>query len=256
MDREQIITYLKDFAVNKPYVNAMWLEGADGVGRVDEYSDIDFWFDTDGGCREKFLYECIEKLGSLGAIDSRYDDIRRDIAQSNIHLKNTSEYLTLDICVQSHETRGTEATCFVKDDIAELPLIIFDKKGIFSFCEYMEDREEIRRVFEENKNRLLQRGRVTKYIKRGQYLEAYMKYTENIAEPLVRIARLIYTPRHYDYVLCHISEHLPPDAVKELEPFFRVADFSDIEENLNKAVLLLEKYEKMLNDKYEFGHLS
>ena len=95
MDRDHIIKYLKDFSEPKPYVNAMWLEGADGVGRVDEYSDIDFWFDTDDGCREKFLYECTDALGKIGKIDSRYDVIRRDIAQSNIHLENTSEYLTL-----------------------------------------------------------------------------------------------------------------------------------------------------------------
>ena len=47
MNREQIIEYLKKFSIEKPYVNAMWLEGADGIGRVDEYSDIDFWFDVE-----------------------------------------------------------------------------------------------------------------------------------------------------------------------------------------------------------------
>lgn len=44
--RERIIEYLKDFALPKDYVFAMWLEGADGLNIVDEYSDIDFWFDT------------------------------------------------------------------------------------------------------------------------------------------------------------------------------------------------------------------
>lgn len=47
LNRDEIIEYLKDFAINKEYVYAMWLEGADGVNRVDEYSDIDFWFDVE-----------------------------------------------------------------------------------------------------------------------------------------------------------------------------------------------------------------
>ena len=47
LDRNTIINFLKEFSEKKDYVNAMWLEGADGIDAVDEYSDIDFWFDTD-----------------------------------------------------------------------------------------------------------------------------------------------------------------------------------------------------------------
>lgn len=251
MEREQIIEFLKDFSAEKSYVNAMWLEGADGIGRADEYSDIDFWFDTAADYRESFLFEALGALGELSPIDSRYDEIRAEIAQSNIHMENTSEYLTLDICVQSHETRGKEATCFVKDDIAELPLIIFDKIGLITFREYTPDKAEIKEIFRKNKNRLLQSARVSKYIKRNLYPEAYMKYTENIAEPLIKIARLIYTPRHYEYGLCHISDHLPPDIIEELEPFLKVSGFSDIEKMIIRSRQLLPKYEKAITDKYE-----
>ncbi|MDE5747168.1 MAG: hypothetical protein K2I21_06285, partial [Acetatifactor sp.] len=90
IDREQIIEYLKEFSFGKSYVYAMWLEGADGVGQVDAYSDIDFWFDVEQSCQESFLYECIAELEKLAGIDSRVDNIRREIAQSNIHLENTS----------------------------------------------------------------------------------------------------------------------------------------------------------------------
>ena len=40
----------------------MWLEGADGLNKVDEYSDIDFWFDVKKEHQESFLYECIKEL--------------------------------------------------------------------------------------------------------------------------------------------------------------------------------------------------
>lgn len=90
-----------------------------------------------------------------------------------------------------------------------------------------------------------------KYIKRKQYPEAYMKYMENIAEPLVETARLIYTPRHYEYGLCHISCHLPAEIVNELEQFYKVTCLKDIEDKLETARILFAKYENALQEKYE-----
>ena len=76
MDRNSIIAYLKEFAREKPYVNAMWLEGADGLGMVDEYSDIDFWFDVEKSHQESFLYACVRALERLSPADSRVDQGR------------------------------------------------------------------------------------------------------------------------------------------------------------------------------------
>lgn len=253
MDRDQIIEYLKNFSMEKPYVNAMWLEGADGIGRVDEYSDVDFWFDVEKSHQESFLSECIAKLGELADIDSRVDEIRPEIAQSNVHLAHTSEYLTLDICVQSHEIRGKAVTCYAKGDIAEAPFVLFDKGNLISFYEYEIDKGEIRRVLAQNENRVRQMSRVTKYIKRGQYLEAYMKYMENVVNPLVETARLLYTPRHFDYGLCHISEHLPVEIVRELEPFYQVTGLKEIEEQLNRAESLFVKYKNRVMETYRLA---
>ena len=228
LERNEIIEFLKKYSEDKEYVYAMWLEGADGVNRVDEYSDIDFWFDVDKDKMTTFLYDCIEKLQELGEIDSRVDEIREEIAQSNIHLKNTSKYLTLDMCVQSH-SRDRDATCYTKNDIAELPLIIFDKDNVITFKDEDElDIEKIKKIFENSKYRIKQKSRVEKYIKKNQYLEAYMKYIENIANPLVVISRLIYTPRHYDYKLCHITNHLPKN-VKD-----RCCNYPLLEEKCNE----------------------
>ena len=251
LGRDQIIKHLKDFAIAKDYVFAMWLEGADGLNKVDEYSDIDFWFDVEKNHQEPFLYECVEELRKLGEIDSRVDNVRSDIAQSNIHLANTSEYLDLDICVQSHELRGADATSFYEGDIAERPLVIFDKSNIITFKKRGDlDTEQIKKTFSGAKNRILQESRVKKYINRGQYLEAYLKYLENIANPLVTIARLIYTPNHYDYELCHISDHLPKEVVKQLEKLYQVKSLDDISENLMVARSLLASFEEQFQEKY------
>lgn len=250
LDRNEIITFLKDFSIEKDYVNAMWLEGADGINKVDEYSDIDFWFDVNKEYQESFLYECISALETLGSIDSRVDEIREVIAQSNIHLANTSPYLTLDICVQSHQIRGKGATCYYKDDIAEVPLVIFDKIDLITYCDRELNIDEIKEEYENARNRILQMSRVEKYIHRKQYLETYMKYISNIADSLVVIARLIYTPRLHDYGLCHISDHLPKEEVDLLESFYKVISFTDIENNLHKAKDVLERYAMIIKEKY------
>lgn len=251
LDRDQIIEYLKNFAISKDYVFAMWLEGADGLNQVDEYSDIDFWFDVEKSHQESFLKECVEELSKLSKIDSRVDDIRTEIAQSNIHLENTSEYLTLDICVQSHEIRGVSGSTFYENDIAERPLVLFDKSNVIVYKNHRDlDLNEINSIFIANKNRILQESRVKKYINRKQYLEAYSKYIDNITNPLVTIVRLIYTPNHVDYELCHISNHLPKEVVVELEKLYQIKTLEDITNNLNYAKELLSTYEQQFQAKY------
>ena len=104
--------------------------------------------------------------------------------------------------------------------------------------------EKLQKIFDNSKNRILQSSRVTKYIKRNQYGEAYLKYIENIADPLVAIARIIYTPNHLDYGLCHINNHLPQKITQKLEQFYKVASFDDIENNITEANKLLELFEQ------------
>ena len=54
-----------------------------------------------------------------------------------------------------------------------------------------------------------QRGRVTRYLARGLYLETLAHYEEYVLMPLVVLARLIHTPRHTEYGWTHITRHLP-----------------------------------------------
>ena len=254
LDRNQIIEHLKNFAFSKNYVFAMWLEGADGLNQVDEYSDIDFWFDVEKSHQESFLNECIDELKKLGKIDSRVDDIRPEIAQSNLHLENTSEYLTLDICVQSHEIRGASGSTFYKDDIAEQPVILFDKNNVIVIKESHDlDIDKIKKLFKTSKNRISQESRVKKYINRKQYLEAYSKYIDNIADPLVTIARLIYAPNQVDYGLCHISNHLPKEVVEQLEKLYQIKTMEDITNSLIYAQELLSAYEQQFQAKYSIN---
>lgn len=174
LDRNYIIDYIKKYAMSKDYVYAMWLEGADGLNQVDEYSDLDFWFDVEDPKRNSFINDLVDHLSLLGKVDSRMDQSTKEIYQSNIHLENTSEYLTIDLAAQN-DSRDRKDTCFTNGSITEIPLVIFDRKNVISFQDQSEmDSGELNTVFEEKKNRILQYSRVTKYIKRNQYLECCM----------------------------------------------------------------------------------
>lgn len=246
--RNYIIDYIKKYAMSKDYVYAMWLEGADGLNQVDEYSDLDFWFDVEDSKRDSFIFDLVDHLSLLGKIDSRMDQSTKDIYQSNIHLENTNEYLTIDLSAQN-DSRDREDTCFTNGSITEVPLVVFDKKNIITFHEpYELDNKELNTVFEQKKNRILQYSRVTKYIKRNQYLECFMEYEKQILRPIVTIARIIYTPNIYDYELCHISRHLPKDIVEKLEILYKVNSFADIEKNISLALDMLKQFEEEYNN--------
>ncbi len=248
LDRDFIINYIKEYSISKDYVYAMWLEGADGLNKVDEYSDLDIWFDVKDSMRDSFIEELVSKLSELGRIDSRMNKVTSEIFQSNIHLENTSEFLTIDLAAQN-DSRDRDATCFAKGSITEVPLIIFDRKNIISFKEPdLVDKDLLKKVYEEKKNRILQYSRVTKYIKRNQYLECFMEYDKQIVKPIVTIARIIYTPEIYDYELCHVSRHLPKDVVEKIEQLYKVSSFDDIEKNITLSLEMLDLFDKKIEE--------
>lgn len=248
LNRDFIINYIKEYSISKDYVYAMWLEGADGLNKVDEYSDLDIWFDVEDSMRDSFIEELVSKLSELGEIDSRMNKVTSEIFQSNIHLENTSEFLTIDLAAQN-DSRDRDATCFTNGSITEVPLIIFDRKDIISFKEPdLVDKDLLKKVYEEKKNRILQYSRVTKYIKRNQYLECFMEYDKQIVKPIVTIARIIYTPEIYDYELCHISRHLPKDVVEKIEQLYKVNSFDDIEKNIASSLEMLDLFDKKIKE--------
>lgn len=247
--REDIINLISSKFKEDDKVFALWLEGSDGLGRSDEYSDIDFWFDAEDGYETIVLDICTSILQDLGELDfiEYVKHPHPKIFQRNLHIKGTSEFLLIDICVQSH-SRGREGCTFVRGDIAEYPLIIFDKREVVKIIEAPPlDRNKVLEVLEDCSKRYEQRSRLTKYIKRNQYLEACAYYDKYVRQPLVGLYRLLYTPRHYDYGLVHISNHMPIDAVKEIEYLYKTQSVKDIENILPFADKL---YESAVNKIY------
>lgn len=180
IDKKQIIEKLKQRLEPLSYVYALWLEGADANGTADEYSDIDLWADI-ADERENDAIEATENaLCELAQFDYHYV-MRHDhpqIRQRVYHLKGTDEYLMVDFCWQLH-SRPKDSYAYYENDPVEAACVIFDKDNNIRYKKF--DPSEFAAAnaaqLEEMKYRYTQHSRVRKYVRRGQYLEAFAYYS-------------------------------------------------------------------------------
>ncbi len=220
INRYIIIQEIEKEFIDNPKVYAYWLEGADGLDKVDEYSDIDIVLDVEDGFESDIFIATERVLLNLGELDVNYkvNHQHPKIHQKLYHIKNSNEYLIIDFCIQSHSRPQSEST-FVKGDILEFPKIIFDKYNVITIVEQQEEYniEILKERVEELISRYKQHSRVIKYVERGTFAEAFMYYMKYVADPLVELARIQYTPKYFYLHMIHISDHIPKRVVEELE---------------------------------------
>ncbi len=155
----------------------------------------------------------------------------------------------LDFNWQLH-SRDRQEYHYIKDDIVEGALVIFDKDNVIHFEEL--DEKEIARnklkCKQECDYRYSQHLRVQKYIKRNAYPESYAYYNKYVIEPLVVLLRLKYTPLYPYHYLLHISAQMPQTIVKRLERLIQVSSLNEMEIAMNEAV----KWYQELRDELYF----
>lgn len=248
--REQVIAAITDGLKDNPNVFALWLEGADSNDNIDEYSDIDLVADVKDGDEENALKRVGEILRNLDELDLEYEYPKPHpkLRYKIFHLKNTSEYLFIDVTIQSH-SRDFE---FVEGNRHESPKILFDKAGVIKFRKI--DDEKLRKDICESltvlENVFFQRSKVRKYILRNKYLEAFAYYNKSVLEPLVELLRICHTPLIREYHLVHISDHLPKDTVAMVENLYRINSSENISKNLKEAEKLFADAMKEAKQKY------
>jgi hypothetical protein len=173
--------------------------------------------------------------------EKEYSD---DVRATCLHLKDTSEYLLIDLYIQCSNNY------IITNVDGENPTVIYDKNGTHLYYEYCPDIEYISYAYYYCKGKFVQESRVKKYLIRNKYLEAYAKYMEYIVNPLVLIARLDYVPQWHFFELCHINRHLPKKIVDRIKVLYQVKSINDIKKNLEKAKELMKDIEADLREKY------
>jgi hypothetical protein len=211
-------------------VYALWLEGADSTQAVDEFSDIDLWLDVADGQEAAIFQEVERLLTEIGPLDFNHklNHSHPKIHHTVYHLQNSSEFLRLDVNLQSH-SRPPEESEFVTGDLIESPQVIFDKAGVIRFVP-LDEIELQRRLLARliDLEQTFSHLGVRKYVARNDFLEALAYYHRYVLQPLVELLRIRYTPLHHDYGPVHISRHLPRPVVMALEELYQVASLAEM----------------------------
>jgi hypothetical protein len=228
-----MLTSLQIIFESIPEVGAMWLEGADATGNVDEYSDIDVCCAVQEGCFSLVEDSARMALSSLGNLDQdmllRDDPSQRHIV---LHLQDSSPYLLIDLCLYC----GMGSDFYEGDDI-EKPLVLFDR---VSAVRYHPPDKKLRETSRYSSLRALretvaQAARIYKYLARGEFLEAFGYYEKYLLMPLIEVLRMRYTPLHPDYGIVHITRHLPAEVHLRLEKLYQVGSVDELGDRVREA---------------------
>jgi len=236
INREQIIKKLADELKVDPFIFAFWLEGADALNTVDDYSDIDIWLDVQDGHESVVMEQIHAVLSQIAPLDFEHEveHPHPKIRQNFFHLQGTSEFLIIDVCIQSH----SREFWFTKGSKDEEAKIIFDKKGVVAFRDLDETKfrdGQKNRVEELKKTFPFFSAWVKKEVKRNNFLEAVSYYRPLVLDPLVELLRIRYEPTKREFGLKHIKRDLPHDVFLQLEDLYKVNSVSEINMNLDKA---------------------
>lgn len=238
INRDTIIQSLKNRFESIDQVYAFWLEGADSLNAVDQFSDLDIWVDVEDDYEDMVFQMAEDEFAKLGRLDFnfRLKHSHPKIRQNYYHIEGTSEYLIIDFCIQCH-SRDREEVRYVEGDILEFPKIIFDKADVITIVK--EDREiepdKIKELINEIKGKYMQHSRVIKYVHRNNYPEAFIYYLKYVADPLVELLRIKYTPKYYYLHMIHISNHMPKEEIDMIEGYYKISSLEDILRNTVRA---------------------
>ena len=247
LSRTSLIEHMQALLEPMPTVHAMWLEGADANGYLDDYSDIDLYMDVDDEAIEAVL-QMIEQRFTM---DYRHENQSGNACRQIVyHVFGTSQYWMIDLNVQPHSNNSKNST-FERGDTIDVCKVLFDKSDVIRIKDVnlADYRSEQAFWLDESDYRFSQLSRVRKYVLRRQFPEAWIYYYKYVVEPLTAMLRILYTPTKLGYHLVHISQHLPDEQTARLTAILQIASLADIDRNLDAAYTWYEDLRQAIDRK-------
>lgn len=245
ISRQAIISSLK-LLEKDPKVHACWLEGADAHKRADRFSDIDIWIDVSDSY-VSLAFKKVEKLlSSFGDIDFSFERVHSHpkIRQRFYHIKGSSKFLVIDVCIQKH-SRVFWYTTGYKDEVV---VILFDKSNVIKYrklnkARFKKDLQKRVSAIEESYSFF--QVWVDKEMARGHFLQSLAAYQKYVLTPLVELIRIKYDPTKSKHHLSGISnDNVPSSIQKRLEDLYKIQSLADIKKKMKKANHLFEEVRK------------
>lgn len=191
-------------------------------------------------------FKKVEKLlSSFGDIDFSFERVHSHpkIRQRFYHIKGSSKFLVIDVCIQKH-SRVFWYTTGYKDEVV---VILFDKSNVVQYkplnkARFKKDLQKRVSAIEESYSFF--QVWVDKELQRNHFLEALNNYHRKVLEPLVELIRLKYEPTKSKFHLSGISSDVPKSIVKRLEDLYKIQSLADIKKKMKKANHLFEEVRK------------
>ena len=128
--------------------------------------------DVSDGYEQHVIETIKDCLNGMGGLDFEHETKHPHpkIRQIFFHLKNTSKYLIIDLCVQSH----SQGFWFTKEMEGEKAVVLFDKKNVIRLLPL--NKAEFNKKLEQRKDLLkkyqIMKIDVEKKVERNDYLGA------------------------------------------------------------------------------------
>ena len=236
---EQIIQAVYDATIRHSNIHVFWLEGSFATDTTDQYSDLDLWFDVADGTEKATLDLVAIALESLGELDFVKLEVQPhpQIWYAVFHLKNSSPYLLIDVCVQSHSRNFV----FTAGKLDEQFKTVFDKQGCLKVQLGQSVGEMEQQAFKAHLTETIaQKHRVLKMIQRQNLIGALDYYQKYILDPIMELLWLKYVGPG-PVLKSSLKKVLPSDLMTELEALHSIRDLTDLEQKVKRAVNFYHK---------------
>ncbi|MBN8597965.1 MAG: nucleotidyltransferase domain-containing protein [Planctomycetes bacterium] len=243
LNREEIISGLRERLHENPEIRAIWLGGSDANKRADAWSDIDLMVIGAPGKTEAVAAAIERAVEEISPIRIRFRlpmPTWHGFEQAFYQLENAPEELMIDWLIVEE---GKPHPWFEKERHG-VGRVLFDKIGVVK--EQSVDVDACRGAAAKKVSELrlkfpLYRHLPVKFARRGLPVDAAYFYQALVLRPLVDLLRCVHCVERHDFGFRYLRDDLPRDVYGEIERLCWPSGPGEIPGAVERASALFQK---------------